>query len=424
MKNLEKFISSQSEVVVTGKQVIYITIKSENRNQTRDELEAALKKDRIKYTRVETAKSGFFATQLTLEEKKTNIIYKPLKGGGSGAGAAVTKTGESAQCLYASYSFNVKKGTISDKDITAKGLEKALKWAITDESKKVLLEQVPDDWVKSAILGANKLKKEFNGSYEFHRGSQLVGKIENTLKKINKKEKAFGNLNKWSPADIYMVHKSFDVRVVESATTLIELNKIMHDELANKRLIGVSLKKIETTAAKLSYKNIKTTKKPEYVYKGYSIKNIESIDSYIETNNGKMQFRSFSGTKLSGWQGEGKGKYANQGKISLGPINYILQANGIKPLPTNSAQLARSNTRSHAQKFLPLLKYVDGSVKHVNVEWIMNQTDAWRYSKYLSLLIVDRIAKLPQKKRNKVVAQLFLYSASQTDYSAPYAKLE
>ena len=49
---------------------------------------------------------------------------------------------------------------------------------------------------------------------------------------------------------------------------------------------------------------------------------------------------------MTGWQGEIKGASANQGKISLGPINFILNCHGLPKLPTSleSAQLAKSNT--------------------------------------------------------------------------------
>lgn len=424
MKNTDKVLYKY-QPEFSGKKVIYVTIKSADRNATRDEVESALTKDKIKYERVEVSKSGFYATQFFHEGVKTNIVYKPLRGGGSGAGAAVTKIGESAQCMYASVAFNVKKKKITDKDITVDILKQSLKWAKTDEDTQKLLHKVPDDWIHSAIIGANTLKAEFNGAYEFHRGSPTVDKIENTLKKINRQEGAFGNLNKWSPADIYMVHNSFDVSIVENATTLHELNKIMHDQLKKKKLIGVSLKKIETDKGKLSYKNLPKAEKPDYKYKGIST-TVDSIDSYILTSHGKMQFRSFGGTKLTGWQGEGKGQYANQGKISLGPINYIFKVNKITQLATNSATLARQNTKAHATKISRLIKkHATGQTRHATPDWVMRQTEQWRYSKYLSLSVIEIVSSIsPMAKRNRVITQLFLYSASQTDFSAPYAKLE
>jgi RimJ/RimL family protein N-acetyltransferase len=55
--------------------------------------------------------------------------------------------------------------------------------------------------------------------------------------------------------------------------------------------------------------------------------NLDAMDGYIQwgsSTSEKIQFRSFGGeSSLTGWQGEIKGTSANQGKISLGPINFI-----------------------------------------------------------------------------------------------------
>ena len=74
--------------------------------------------------------------------------------------------------------------------------------------------------------------------------------------------------------------------------------------------------------------------------------NLDAMDGYIQWGSSpseKIQFRSFGGeSSLTGWQGEIKGTSANQGKISLGPINFILKRHGLKQLPTStqSASLA------------------------------------------------------------------------------------
>ena len=58
------------------------------------------------------------------------------------------------------------------------------------------------------------------GSFTFHRGSKLVDAVEKTFTTINRQEGAFGNLNKWSPADIYMVGSGFNVGVLQAEKTL------------------------------------------------------------------------------------------------------------------------------------------------------------------------------------------------------------
>ena len=177
-------------------------------------------------------------------------------GGGSGAGAAVTKLAESAQCLYAGLSFYVKKKKITSADANKQNLTKAINFIDTDEVNKKMINDLPTDWVKSSIVGANVLLKTFKKQgYIFHRGSKSVDLIENKFKEINKTEGAFGNLNKWSPADIYIIKKGFQFKDFERIKTLKSLNDYMLKKLKSKEVIGVSLKKI-VGDGKLSYKNI------------------------------------------------------------------------------------------------------------------------------------------------------------------------
>ena len=95
-------------------------------------------------------------------------------------------------------------------------------------------------------------------------------------------------------------------------------------------------------------------------FKG-STTNLDAMDGYIQWGKGtteKIQFRSFGGeASLTGWQGEIKGASANQGKISLGPINFILNRHGLPKLPTSleSASLAKSNTDTHAMDIAKML---------------------------------------------------------------------
>ena len=61
------------------------------------------------------------------------LIYKKGAGGGSGAGAALTKLAESSQALYAAVVFNVLGREMTIKDVTKENFVKASGSAITDE---------------------------------------------------------------------------------------------------------------------------------------------------------------------------------------------------------------------------------------------------------------------------------------------------
>jgi hypothetical protein len=50
--------------------------------------------------------------------------------------------------------------------------------------------------------------------------------------------------------------------------------------------------------------------------------------------------------------------------------------------------------------------------------------DPWRYSKYLGVLLIERFEGLSKTKKDAVITDIFLYSASKASFAGPYMKLE
>lgn len=414
--------------------IMEVIIKDKNRIHAKQEIEKSLKLKGIKFTsQVIKTVSKFNITKITLENKdKIYLVYEPLTNIGSGAGAAMTKIVESAQCLYASLAFNVVKRKITINDITDKNLQLAFKSIDVDTKLEEIQKKLNDDWIKSSISGANKLYSEFRGKqYIFHRGSKKVKIIENTFMKINRKEKAFGNINKWSPADIYLISRTANVSEFNKFNTLLSLNGHMMKHITDKTVIGVSLKKIVGTA-NLKKQNIEKVDTSKYLYKGYNA-TPKSIDGYVQwgaAKSQKIQFRSFgASTSLSGFQGEVKGASANQGKISLGPINYILKLHktGQQIIDSKiSASLAKKNTKIHARKIQKLMKDLK-IIKYQEsyIDEIQEAPSTYRYSKYLVLDTMNILDNkiLSKEKKDAVVSDLYRYASSTAKYSAPFYKL-
>ena len=371
---------------------------------------------------------------------KLNQIFKsPEFGGGSGSGGGAEETArnESAQCLYAALAWYVYGKKIPEnKKVTKSDFTKAYAKCSTTETLESMLD-LPEDWHQSSIWGANELYGRYNGNtYTFHRGSSYVDKIESAFKRINKVEKAFGNLNKWSPADIYMITEKGKTAIdndISKATTLGDLNNRMIKYYKTGDVVGVSLKKIGTSTVKFSENNIEPNK-IDVTYQSTQVvaeskKSLfESMDIYLVHNKGKIQFRSFGGTVLSGWQGEGKGTTANQGKISLGPLNFILKQNGVKPLPEDSATKASTPSNTYFTEFYNAAKFLNAkglakTQKAFEADWKVADKP-WRYSKYLGILLAERFARLSVPKRHKLMTDIYLYSASKSNFAGPYAKIE
>ena len=169
---------------------------------------------------------------------------------------------------------------------------------------------------------------------------------------------------------------------------------------------------------------------PTVTYDGFEL-SPDSMDGYLKvkvgTGQAKIQFRSFGGeTSLTGWQGEIKGASANQGKISYGPINLILRNHGVTQVKAGAAADAKKNDDSVATQIamgmLELGAYKTGKAKDY-VLLIKGKSNKWRYSKLASCCYQSSIIK-PANKRNQVCEDLFLYASSQSQYSAPYMKME
>jgi|TARA_R100000084_G_C4639615_1_gene143025 hypothetical protein len=417
----------------TSKTVVYI-VKAPDRTKLAADVNLALSRSKVKFkANVKDNVSSFPITTVTDNNTLYKVVYKPLKSGGSGAGAAATKLGESAQALYASMA-NVLGRDIKESDLTQVNFDKAIKNAITDEDFGKMKNELTDDWIYSSIQGANQLRKRYGSkNYEYHRGSKKVDIIESAFKKINKTEKAFGDINKWSPADIYIIKRGFNPSILNEESTLKGLNEMMYKLIEEEKLIGVSLKKIERGSGKISQKNFpKDAKISKASFKGTS-STFEAMDGYIIWGNAsteKIQFRSFgAGDGLTGWQGEIKGASANQGKISLGPLNYILKSHGQKQLPSSkeSASLAKQNSDQHAKNIAKLMvdyKMISNSEFDAAVKTIQGKPEKYRYSKWLVLQLLIKMRDMNKKTADQITQDMYLYASSQASFSAPYLKLE
>lgn len=341
------------------------------------------------------------------------VNAKP-KGGGSGAGSDVTTLAESAQCVYCSAAWY-------GKDFTGNTFKAVQSGFNIDGSLEEIVNKLPDQWIKSCMLTAQKLKAQFgNKRFIFHRGSKWVDTLENHWKALNRVEKNFANLNKWSPADIYMVSEAGHKIDLTKAKTLVELNAMMMKAIQSEDIIGVSLKQVKGTAT-LAFKNVDSHR---YTYSFESLTTgkrgfLMSGDSYVKFNGGEIQFRTFGST----WQGEIKGKNANMGKISGGPINSILKRNGITLKEQNEII---NKTPALMKEFYKWYKHFEGAsaISEEAFESTVNGKDQnWWVSKFLSAQLMYAMDTASKELKDKIVSSMIGYAASESELSGPYVKV-
>ena len=355
-------------------------------------------------------------------------------GGGSGAGAENTKMNESSVCLWCAV---YKEYGVADKNAVIKYYKDVKDLYVVDESDKNMISQTDESWLKHyercAEFLVNGLFKR--GDYIFHRGSDLVDMINKKFSELNKKmETPFANINKWSPADIWVIKKGFKLDISE-CQTLDCLNRDLLNALKDRNLIGISLKKTMNTIHQTNY-NIGEKREP-MVWNGFRVK-AEKKDSNILSSKdvylyGKgedeieMQLRSFA--DLSGWQGELIGSVAKYGKIAYGPINLILKDLGLEELPNQQSVIALA--RSKDEKMIKELyktfsKYAEPGMSEASFMSTAQskETSADKlYSKFLGVKLIDILKSTTDKKRDSFIQGALGYALSNTKNSAPFIKV-
>ena len=417
-------------VLKDTKSIREIKILNNDRASTRDSIENALYAAKIPFGTLTRDAGSFGGTEFNFDKKKVRFIYKPKTGGGgSGAGSAMTQLAESAQCVYAAIAFGMGK-TISNNDVTMRTIQKYSDLFSIDGNVDDIRNNLPDDWIKSSVSGANELYSRFGkrGKYTFHRGDATVNRINSAFETAKAQEGVRMNINKWNPSDIWMVRSDYDFKCINDEKTLLGLNQCIQDQLQQGKLIGVSLKQMQSGAS-LSMKNVFSDMKVTKKYAGYEYSG-KSIDSYIRLSGGtKIQFRSFgTGLGLTGFQGEVKGANANQGKIGLGPTNMILRVHGASQIPTDAASRVRTNPDGVFDEIaVGLKKYANLSQKQID-ELRENEkivTPKFLYSKLQATQLINIIDSIRnQKVRDQLVEDIYLYASSQSRFSSAYYKLE
>lgn len=355
-------------------------------------------------------------------------------GGGSGAGAENTKMNESSVCLWCAV---YQKYGEADINTVIKNYKNVKNIYVVDETDNNMISQTDELWLKHYERTAKFLVDGLfkSDEYIFHRGSDLVDAINKKFSELNKKMKApFANINKWSPADIWVVRKGYKLDI-SGCQTLDCLNRDLLNALKDRDLIGISLKKTMNTIHQTNY-NV-GEKRPPMLWDGFRIK-AEKKDSTIFSSKdvyiyGKgedkieMQLRSFA--DLSGWQGELIGTVAKYGKIAYGPLNLILKDLGLTEM-TNQ-QTVVSKARIKDVKLIETLynkfsKYAEpGMSKESFVSMATSKeiSSDKIYSKYLGVELIDILLSTTEKNRNAFVQGALGYALSNTENSAPFIKV-
>ena len=434
MSSTNEYVKQIIQKVYKGKLTVegaasIITVKVEDRAQVKADLYAWLKKAKYAYKDVKETRSSFNVTKLKSPEgKDITIVYKNAKSsGGSGAGAEVTELGESAQCWYTAIAFNKSIKTYDDFVTHYKSIADKCS---TDASVEKIMKELPDDWVKASIKAANYMKtmpqfKSKLKQYSFHRGSSLVAKISAMFQSANTKEKVFANINKWNPADIWLVTTkgASAINAAPKDQTFASLNRLVRELYESGDAIGVSLKKADGATAHheiFNYGNGKSLTK----FKQFKVSN-KSKDGYIlfsykDDPNTSIQFRSFTDT--GSWQGEIKGKYAAAGKIGGGVVSAIFERVAKRQLSASNAKIITDAAKVRHKLIISGIKKFAKELG-IKIDDPELQSNDWIYSKYLTLETFSVLNSLDEKTKEHVLQEIVGYAASASELSSVFIKI-
>ena len=394
----------------------------------------------------------------TVEIRLSDIEKTEMFGSnkGSGGGARGTALQESAAAWFSAVRFSLNK------DITEQPTDKQFDAVASlvstdkslDEIKEFLEEE--DDWVESCCATANALYDKFGkkNGYNWYRGGSFVDSINAHFKKVNTSydKPPFANLNKWTPADIWACECSFDKSEMRETTKFSSFNAYLKKAIDDKILFGISLKK--TASSEIQIKEINYDKsRPTFSFDNIYAKSFESLDMWMYITGISVQFRDTSGGSGLQWQGEAVGSKTKHGKIGGGVYSGILEEVTGQPLYTN-IDLIKTDARSgklkddvlqlsiaytnkvvgaeSGQKGVRLQRIEDvtklsGRAKEEKLKEMINQRHnetkgQWTFSKYLGLLMVDRLMNMTDTDRHKFSNLVGLYATSQHRDSAPFLK--
>ena len=367
------------------------------------------------------------ASAITLIDKDGNkITTSNLKktaefggGGGMRGGAALTAKAESAQCIVNQIRYS--SGPITIEDVTDEAIESTRdKVEINNFEDAAELLKTNLGWLNSSVGIANELASQYPGPFIQNRGSEWVKNLEAAVKP-KLKEVGIRDINKWSPADIWMVAP--DEMNISWPDTLGEINALLLEKYDSGKIIGVSLKKAGKEAS-LKIFNDPTMEAERYEYKGIDPR-VNAAKAYILFDDASIEFRNFGG--LTGFMGEIIGKKAAGGKVGYSIVKKALNDNGIQLSdPKEIKNEVVENDPEFKAKFKKLwdetkgLDSNDFERNYNNPKKTPNQNLLYRVSKYLALEVVNAIDN--SEDPDEIVNDLINYAASSTNDSAIFVK--
>jgi len=361
-------------------------------------------------------------------------------GGGAGAGGGTKQTaiGESAQCVWMAAMLEIGSAMPID-SFTDEVLTKAFKSVSVGSTSLKQILAIDDSWKMSSYLTAQyAIQKDIieRGMF-FHRDDKLMKAIY-SAKDTAFKNNGFKPLkdDKWNPGDIWVEEKGFNIKELDTAS-VEGLNNDILDLYLQKRLVGISLKKVSRGVVGIEKNVVRPPVTADHKFTGGRIKSVSKGEWYTTKSNFvdfQGGYMTLSANKAFGsHKVEIKGKGARGGGASWGVMQDAAQrVYGGKKLPKNSdmakeAKLIAAGDKKAVNKFTSMLQKFDKTISSEQVVEELGKMKSkaaavWIHGKLGGLHILNLIHQ-GDTKADQFVTQLVNYAGSSTSDSSAYVKL-
>ena len=374
---------------------------------------------------------------------KTSEIGKSPIFGGAGAGAGMTgqtAKGESLQCLYCA-AIAADNRVKSFESYAQDDLKGVLNRVGVDTTFDVMME-LDGSWHWSAYWTAKTLKRKgyLDKGMTFHRGDAVMKSIYDAKNKAIRNS-GLGRFSddKWNPGDIWAVGRGYNPKNLPTGS-IQELNEELLKLLNNRKLIGISLKKIiKEDGVKCELLNAENgldthTFKSGRLMVSFARKGSE----FWRSQKGDIEFDSTSkmdvrtSSALSAPNVEIQLATARGGRAGWGEITQSLKKRLNKNVPSNESlkrQARELNTRGEKSRFATVYYNM---AKKVHPGLSKDEFNAGLTSSALSkvhskIAAIYVISSLVENKRNGkadlVITDLVNFAGSKSDISSAYLKV-
>jgi len=305
----------------------------------------------------------------------------------------------------------------------------------TDSRFKIsqLYEKAGKGWINSSIVIAETLHPFLDGKYRVQQrsGSTFESSISNAAKKLIREAGFTMGLDKWNPADIWLVKPNLIAHNFGQYKSILELNQFLLEKFNNKEIIGVSLKQVGKTAKVQTFNE---GPQVQVEYSGFDVGKtgfVNALNGTLYWNDGSMIIRNFG--RPENVSGEINGKFAQGGKVGHGPLLNIMKkiVPGFNTLPHQQITSMYNNTPDKLYRHLyTQMKMLDTTAKPAyTIDQFKAEVEAkdntlnYLISKYQVSDIMQAVKKMTKSQRNKMIQAFIGYASSSTEVSSIFYKV-